>query len=37
LCRAPAAIGNEADVLATIEKIADPRAKGILSKDEFLF
>jgi len=34
--QAPAPIGNEADVFATIEKLADLHAKGILSEDEFL-
>jgi Short C-terminal domain len=34
--QAPAAIGNEQDVFATIERLADLRAKGILSDDEFL-
>jgi hypothetical protein len=33
---APATAGNEQDVLATIERLADLRAKGILSDDEFL-
>jgi hypothetical protein len=32
---APAAMGSERDVFATIEKLADLRAKGILSEDEF--
>ena len=34
--QAPAPIGNEQDVFATIERLADLRAKGILSDDEFL-
>ena len=34
--QAPAPSGNEADVFATIEKLADLHAKGILSEDEFL-
>ena len=34
--QAPAPIGNQESVFATIEKLADLRAKGILSDDEFL-
>ena len=34
--QAPAPTGNEADVFATLERLADLRAKGILSEDEFL-
>jgi Short C-terminal domain len=34
--QAPAPTGNEQDVFATIERLADLRAKGILSDDEFL-
>jgi hypothetical protein len=33
---APAPMGNEQDVFASIEKLAGLRAKGILSDDEFL-
>ena len=35
--QAPAPIGNEADAFATIEKLADLRANGVPSEDEFLY